>query len=846
MKNKNTPPEFAVWLLSRFLFGLELSEKLGDLEEEFLIKQKERGNLKAKLWYWEQILLTIPVCIKNIFGWGGIMFQNYLKIAVRNIKKHKAFSFINIAGLALGMACCILILLWVQDELSFDKFHKNAKNLYRLTTSDGEGTGSSSPWALANTLKKDFPEFSKGTRFITRTYNIKYKEKKFYETAAMVDEDFLAMFTFPFIKGNPKTALANINSVLLTEETAFKFFGNEDPLGKTITLSNSIDFTVTGLLENVPSNSHMQFDLLVRPELIVGENRMNGWSFDGPSYVLLKEGVNVKEVENKIAGTIKKYDKRFNLNLTSGLQPFNDIYLYALNGTHPIVYIYIFSAIAFIVLLIACINFMNLTTAKSSQRAKEIGMRKVIGAQRGDIIKQFFGESILLAFLALVIAVVSVYLFLPVFNEIAEKELSLNFINNSEIVTGLFLIALFTGVISGTYPALYLSSFRPVQVLKNTVLKGSGRHTFRKVLIIFQFSAAVILIISTSVILKQMHYIRTKDMGFKRDHILRVTLDETLIQKYETVKKELLSEKDIFQVSAANNIPLSINSFNPFWWEGRPLEDYQTMNFVCVDFDYFEMFGMKMKYGRTFSKEFQSDSANYIINEAALKLTKFENPIGKKFAMWKTEGEIIGVVQDFNSNSLHEEIGPIAFMIYENSYKNNLFVKVNSQNIPAAIEHLEKTLSGFSPNFIFEYNFLDEDFNEQYKSEERLADLLKYFSFLAIFISCLGLLGLASFIAEQKRKEIAIRKVLGANVTSIVADLSKDFVKLILAANVIAAPIAYYFMNGWIEGFAFHTNIGWEIFLLAGVTALSIALLTTGFQAIKAANKNPVDNLKCE
>ena len=843
---KNAPPKFAVWLLSRFLFGLELSEKLGDLEEDFLIKQKERGILKAKLWYWKQILLTIPVCIKNIFGWGGIMFQNYLKIAVRNIKKHKAFSFINIAGLALGMACCILILLWVQDELSFDKFHKNADNLYRLTTSDGEGTGSSSPWALAQTLKKDYPEFLKGSRFITRTYNIKYKENKFYETAAMVDEDFLGMFTFPFIKGNPKTALANINSVLLTEETAIKFFGDEDPLGKTISLENSIDLTVTGILENVPSNSHMQFSLLVRPELIAGENRINGWSFDGPSYVLLKDGVNVKEVEKKIAGTIKKYDKRFNLNLTSGLQPFTEIYLYALNGTHPVVYIYIFSAIVVIVLLIACINFMNLTTAKSSQRAKEIGMRKVIGAQRGDIIKQFLGESIILAFLALVIAIVSVYLFLPVFNEISEKELSLNFINNSEIVTGLFLIALFTGIISGTYPALYLSSYRPVQVLKNTVLKGSGRHIFRKVLIVFQFSAAVILIISTSVILKQMQYIRTKDMGFKRDHILRVTLDESLIQKYETVKKELLSDKDIFQVSAANNIPLSINSFNPFWWEGRALEDYETMNFVCVDFDYFEMFGMKMKYGRTFSKELQSDSTNYIINEAALKLTEFDNPLGKKFAMWKTEGEIIGVVRDFNSNSLHDEISPAAFMIYNNIDKRNLFVKVNSQNIPSAIDHIEKTLSGFSTNFIFEYNFLDEDFNEQYKSEERLADLLKYFTFLAIFISCLGLLGLASFIAEQKRKEIAIRKVLGANIARIVGDLSKDFVKLILIANIIAAPIAYYFMNGWIESFAFHTNIGWELFLFAGIIALGIALLTTGFQAIKAANKNPVDNLKCE
>ncbi|MBU2491783.1 MAG: ABC transporter permease [Bacteroidetes bacterium] len=846
MKSNKTTPEFAVWLLSRFLFGKELLEKLGDLEEDFIIKQKEIGIFKARTWYWKQTLLTIPVCIKNMIAWGIIMFQNYFKIAIRNIKRHKVFSFINIFGLALGMACCVLILLWVQDEISYDKFHVNGENIYRLVVSDGERNGSSSPWALAQTLKKDFPEFLKGTRFITGTYNVRYKENKFYETGVMVDEDFLDMFTFPFIKGNKESALSNINSVLITEEMAVKYFGADDPLGKTITIGNNIDLIVTGILENVPPNSHMKFSFLIRPEIIVGEARMNGWSFDGPSYVLLKSGININEVEKKISGTIIKYDKRFNLNITVGLQPFNKIYLYSLSGTDPVVYIYIFSGIAVIVLLIACINFMNLTTAKSSQRAKEIGMRKVIGAQRGDIIKQFFGESIVLAFLALAIAIVIVYLFLPIFNELAEKELVLNFINNSEIVIGLFLIALFTGIISGTYPALYLSSFRPVQVLKNSVIKGSGRHTFRRILIVFQFSAAVVLIISTSVILKQMQYIRTKDVGYNREHILRVTLDEILINKYDTVKKELLKEKNVYQVSAANNIPLNINSFNPFWWEGRPQEDYKIMNFVCVDLDYFEMFGMKLKMGRMFMQDLQSDSTNYIINETALKITGFDDPVGKRFSMWKKEGKIIGVLQDFNSNSLHDEIQPAAFMIYSNTNKRNLFVKINSLNIASSIAYIEKTLSRFSPNFIFDYNFLDEDFNKQYKSEEHLANLLKYFTILAIFISCLGLLGLASFMAEEKRKEIAIRKVLGANISGIVSGLSKDFIKLILVANLIAAPIAYYFMSGWVQSFAFHTSIDWEIFLLAGVIALGTAALTIGIQVVKAANRNPVDNLKCE
>ncbi len=846
MKNKNTPPKFAVWLLSRFLFGLELSEKLGDLQEEFYYQQNNSSLFKARIWYWKQILLTIPVCIKNIFQWGIIMFKNYVKIAIRNIQKHKAFSTINILGLAMGMACCFLILLWVQDELSYDNFHKNADNLYRLVVTDGENYGSSSPWALVSTLKKDYPEFLKGTRFIQRTYNLRFGEKKFYEEAGLVDPEFFEMFSFPFIKGNPKTALANVNSIVMTEETAIKFFGSEDPIGKTITLENNGDFTVTGILENVPHNSHMQFDVLVKPAAIFSEQKINGWSYEGPSYVLLQPGSDYKKVSEKISNTIIKYDKRYNTSILVELQPFEEIYLYSLNGTDPVAYVYIFSGIAIIVLLIACINFMNLTTAKSSQRAKEIGMRKVIGAQKKDIVKQFFGESVIMAFVSLFIAIIGVYLFLPVFNEVAGKEITINFLSDKSILVGLLGITILTGIISGTYPAIYLSSFRPAQVLKNAVLKSGKKQTFRRVLIVFQFSAAIGLIICTSVILKQMEYIRSKDMGFERDNILRVTLDDNLVNKIETVKNELLSDKNILKITASNNLPLNVNSFNPFWWEGKEREDYESMMFVLVDPDYFDTFGMKMKFGRKFVENSKMDSSNYIINETALKLTGFTDPIGKKFAMWKNEGELIGVVENFNSSSLHEEIAPIAFMISQNTYKRTLFAKVDSKNIPEAIDKIEKTLTSFSPNFIFEYHFLDDDFDKQYKSESQLLSLLKYFTFLAILISCLGLLGLASFMAEQKRKEIAIRKVLGATVSSVVTGLSKEFVMLIALANLIAWPVAYYFMKSWIESFSFHTDFGFEIFILSGVIAILIALLTTGVQAYNAANKNPVDNLKCE
>ncbi|MFC2133714.1 ABC transporter permease [Bacteroidota bacterium] len=845
MRKNQSPPKIAGWLLNRFLLRNEDLEKLGDLEEGFWIKVEEDGILKAKLWYCWQALIAIPISIKNSISWGIIMFQNYFKIAVRNIKKYKAYSTINILGLAAGMACCILILLWVQNELSYDNFHENGDDIYRVTIDWDGNVGSWSSWALLSYLKNDFPEIEKGSWFYDDNVNVKYNGLNYNENITLVVPEFFEMFTFPFLKGDPATAIADLNSVVISERMALKFLGDEDPIGKTLHLDNSIDLTVTGVMENVPLNSHMEFDLVARPEVFLPKERFGMWRMDCPTYIQLTAGTNYKETIEKIWDTIIKYNSQSPTKWIVGLQPLKEIHLYSLNGTHPITYVYIFAGVAFMVLLIACINFMNLSTARSALRAKEIGMRKVIGANRNDVVKQFFSESVILSFIALIISIMVVYVLLPAFNEIAETQLVFNPVQNPSLMGGLILIAFITGIISGIYPSLYLSSFQPVTILKNIMSKGGKGRVLRRGLIIFQFTIAIILIICTSIILKQMYYIMTKDIGFDRENIVTIRMDDKLLGKYEIIKEELNNYKDIANVSAACNLPVRIGGKQGTYWEGVNREDMKMFDFIVTDYNYFKTFDMQITYGRSFSKDHLTDTENFIINETALKMTGFEDPIGK--TLWAGKpGKIIGVVKDFHATSFHNEINPAVFMMWEVLPKRNLFVKINNHNIPATISYIEDTIDRLSPGFIFEYNFMDDHFNRIYKRETNLQTLLQYFTILAIFISCLGLIGLASFMAEQKTKEIAIRKVLGAKTIGVMTQLSKEFVMLVLAANIVAWPVAFYFMSGWIEDFTYRTNIGAIVFILSAIIAISIAIITVSFQAFKAANANPVDSLKNE
>jgi putative ABC transport system permease protein len=473
-------------------------------------------------------------------------------------------------------------------------------------------------------------------------------------------------------------------------------------------------------------------------------------------------------------------------------------------------------------------------------------MRKVIGAIKRDVVRQFFGESVLLAVFALTMAVLLVYITLPAFNSLAEKQLSLNFAQNFDILLGILLISVLTGIISGIYPALFLSSFQPVNALKNTMAKSSKGGFFRKYLIVIQFVASVVLIISTTVVFEQMNFIRSTDLGFNREQIVTIRTSRELRRNYETIKQELLKDRRIKHVTAASSIPLHINNNNPVYWEGRTDERSEQMNFACVDYDYFETFGMEITHGRSFSPDLPTDKGNYIINEKALKMTGFQDPVGKMFSMGRNEGVLIGVVKDFHGTSLHSDIRPVVFCVYENLPYFLMFVKIGATDIPGTIASIKNTVTKFTPNFIFSYSFLDEEFDRQYRNEERLGHIFNYFTLFAIFVSCLGLFGLASFTAEQKTKEIAVRKVLGASVAKIVGMLSKEFLILVGIANVIAWPIAYVLMENWIQSYSYHTQIHIWMFFGAGMIALIIAILAVSYQSIKAASKNPVESLKYE
>jgi putative ABC transport system permease protein len=785
------------------------------------------------------------------------MFKNYLKIALRNIKRHKGYSLINIVGLAVGMACCILILLWVQDELSYDRFHENADDIYRVIQ-DINFTDHSTTWAITQgplgpSLKEDYPEIINAVRITGRGFRLAYNEKSYDEGVGMADGSIFEMFTFPLVKGDAATALSDPLSIVLTEEMAAKYFGDEDPIGKTIKADNQWDFQVTGVMKNIPSNSHLQFDFLIPfifgRELNYTVDRWGNSQFR--TYVQIQTGVPVQEVIQKISGhlfekpTIEK-DARLNL------QPLTRIHLYSnyeFDSAHgDITYVTLFSIVAFFILLIACINFMNLATARSGNRAKEVGMRKVAGAHKTDIIKQFYGESILLAFIALLFAVIFVWLLLPAFNNLAAKELSMNITGNLSILLGLLCIAMLTGIISGSYPALFLSTFQPVMVLKGLRLSGSKGSVFRKILVVFQFSLTILLIICTTGVYNQINYMQNKKLGYNKEHMIYFGMRGDMREKFDSVKNELLQNPNILGVTASSNVPTYGYTFsNSLWrWEGQSPNEEILMRAVFIDVDYFKTFGMEIAEGRSFSKEFPTDATEAImVNEEAVKAMGMEFPIGQRLSIGDNNFKIIGIVKNYHFRSLRQEIDPL-ILIYSPENSRALFARLKSEQIPQTIGYIENAWKKFAPGYPFNYRFLDEALDGLYRSEQRIGTLFRYFSILAILISCLGLLGLASFMAEQRTKEIGIRKVLGATASNIVTLLSKEFTKWVIVANLIAWPIAYFALDKWLQSYAYKTNVVLWSFVLSGALALLIALATVSYQSIKAALANPVDSLRYE
>ena len=775
------------------------------------------------------------------------MIKNYLKITWRNIRNNKIYSFINIMGLAVGMGCCILILLWVQDELSFDKFHENYGDIYR-TIPELQGTKySSNPLSLARVFKEQYPEVRQITRFCSRYWLMKYGDKIYNESGAMVDDDFLKIFTFPLIRGTPETVFANRESIVLTERAVAKYFGTQDAIGKSLLINNDTELTVTGVLKDVPQNSHLQFDFLASMRLM-GERGDVSWSYEARTYALLEKNVFLPDFADKISGFVMEHDKRTNQKVVLHIQPLSKIHLYSLNATDPIIYVYIFLTIAIAILIIACINFINLSTARSNTRAKEIGLRKVVGAEKADIIKQFIGESMILSALALLVAIGMVYLFLPAFNNLAQKQLTLNIAGDASNLILLLGIILFTGLASGSYPAFMLSSFRPVNVLKKGKLQsGSGGFALRRILVVGQFTATIVLIIGTIVMYKQLNYIRNKDIGLNRDHVVVISMNSELREGYRSFKNEVKQHPNVINVTAARRLPTNIGHMNPAYWEGKGPEDYVTMTDASVDYDYFETLGMQIIQGRSFSEEYATDQENYVLSEEAARITGLESPVGKMFSCWEDEGKIIGIVKNFHASSLHNEIEPVIFTLSQRHGSHRyIFVKIRPDDISGTLAYLEKKAVEFAPNNLFEYSFLDDEFNRQYMSDQRRGDIYKYFTFLAIFVSCLGLFGMASFTAEQRTKEIGIRKVLGASIANIIILISRDFLMLLFVSNVIAWPIAYYLMTKLLNNYAYRTSIAAWVFIVSGMTAVFVALLTVCVKIVRVAYSNPADSLRYE
>lgn len=798
------------------------------------------------------------------------MFKNYLRIALRNIKKHKGYSIINISGLAIGMASCILITSYVLYELSYDKYHKNADRVFRIKADVQIGNNhfhipKSSP-PMAGYLTENFPEVLNAAR-VRELSNVpvKYKERLYYEDRIFyADNSFLDIFSFPLLKGDPKTALKKAYTAVITEDTARRYFGDEDPLGKALTIDEDSGFIITGVVSNVPRNSHFVFDMLCSFETHAQNNRMHmvSWlSINYYTYILIQKGADPKALEQKfphmIAANAGNMLKAVMGELTLTLQPLTSIHLHSrleqeISATSNIAYVYIFSAIALFILIIACLNFMNLATARSMNRAQEVGMRKVLGAHRAKIIRQFLSESMLTSFLACVIALVIVEVALPLFRSISGIDLQIDYLKTPWLIPGLIGLTHFVGLVAGSYPAIFLSSFQPIRVLKGSLRTGTANVRFRGVLVTVQFTISIILIIGTIITFNQLMYMKNKSLGFDKEQILIISIsDESTVESLAPFKEELKNHPAIINVAASSHVPGQTTYYSSFLPEGFTRDQMLLMGQLNVDSDFIPTMGIELLTGRNFSYELKTDhTRSVIINETAAKRFGWDDPVGKTIGELSNIGAIlkrpvIGVVKDFHIESLHREIGPL-IITSNTEWLNTLSLRVSPHNIPETLGFLSAKWRQHNPLRPFQYYFLDDSFDAQYKADERLSKIFSYFSILAIFIACLGLFGLASYTAEQRTKEIGIRKVLGATISGIVKLLTKEFSKWVLFANIIAWPIAYYAMYKWLQGFAYRTSIALYIFMVSAAIALAIALLTVSYQALRAAKTDPINSLRYE
>ena len=794
------------------------------------------------------------------------MLKNYLKIAFRNLVRKKVFSFINIFGLAIGMACTILILLWVRDELSYDNFQKNGNNIYRVVYKWGNAPEKwgTSPGLLAPEAKKVIPEVVNAARILKRPKMLvkavgkssdmpAFYEDKYY----MVDPSLFKMFTFPFIHGNPKTALDN--GVVITKSIALKYFGTTNALGKRLNFNDWFDVTVTGVIKDIPQNSQFNFNIFTRLEDL-RKFFPGGFTWGNAihqTYLQLTPSSDVKRVQAKLVELNMQHNQFAAKNgVRIILQPLRDVYLDAgVSGATvkqgDMSYVYLFSIIAFLILFIGCINFINLSTAQTSARARSIGMLKIIGADRISLFKQILGESIFMAFLSAFLAVIIVELILPSFNSFTGKSLSLSYTDLSQLALFILMIVI-TGLLAGIFPAVYFSGFRPMQAFTSKWI-GSRTGGFRKGLVITQFTSAVILIIVTLTISDQLNFLRNKKLGFKKDNIVCLPVKSNVGEHYQSFRNELLRQENIKDVGIKNSITTEGINHTVLWWEGKDPNRRIVAEIDAVDYNFINTLNLKIIDGRDFSKKYPSDLNNaFIVNEMAVEAMELKNPVGAHLKAGGRDGYIVGVVKDANFKSLKEPVQPMIFNLTDNFSDDvmNLFgviyISIKPAEIPGTIKYIKKTWEKFNPGYPFEYYFLDETYNNLYNSEARLTDIFGVFTFLALFVTILGLFGLALFMTEQRTKEIGIRKVLGASVINILSLLSGSFGKWLLTANIIAWPLAWFIMEGWLGSYAYHIEMGIFTFLTAGSIVFIVTLFTVGIIAIKAATANPVKSLRYE
>ncbi|HEY0655878.1 MAG TPA: ABC transporter permease [Chryseosolibacter sp.] len=790
------------------------------------------------------------------------MFSNYLKVAIRNLLRQKAFSFINIFGLALGISCTALIGMWINDEVSYDRFHEDYDRIYRITATLPElkvhAAVSSAPLAMA--IKNEIPQVEDAVRISSVSSDlIQVGDVKFEEKGMIyADSNFFRVFTFPFIKGDAQHALENPEGIILTEEMAMKYFGTTDVLEKIIRKNNTEDFTVTGVIANVPVNSHLQFDFVQPMRYLARTNndlKNNVWdNFNWYTYLKFHEKADlskaaIADIEKQMQGIYKKNESVLKLGFV--LQPLADVHLHSnfladIPGHGNAQNVYIFGVVAIFILVVACLNFMNLATARAARRAKEVGLRKVVGAVRPHLMGQFLAESIVVALLSLVFALLIIYIALPYFNTLGGKELALDF-TNIKIVLGLLAITVITGLLAGSYPAFYLSGFLPATVLKGNVTGGTSGSLFRNTMVVIQFAVSISLIVGTMIVYRQLNYIQQLNLGYDKENLLYVRMSGDLWSKYEAFRTSLGNNRLTNQFTFINEIPTKSGGATiSVDWKGKDPNTQPLFYNFAVDQNFEEVFKTTIIEGEGYTENAQADTANIIVNESALKTMDIPltEAVGTKLTVWGEEATIIAVVKDFNFRPIQEPIGPM--FLYRNTWGGYAIVRTQPGETKGTIEELGKICKELNPSYPFEFNFLDQEIANLYKSEQRLGQLFNVFAVLAIVISCLGLYGLSAYLAERRTRELGIRKVLGASGFQLVYLLSATFTRPVLIATAIAVPLAWYGMNQWLSGFAYHISIDWTIFVVAFVAALLIAWLTVSFESVKAASTNPVKSLRSE